>query len=69
MFPFLAITAYFLAPERLDEILQIILKEKKLTDRLGAMPIGIPSPTAHLFTRTPTFRVSSSTPPSIARTG
>jgi hypothetical protein len=38
MFPFLSITAYFLAPERLDEILQIIPKEKKLTDRLGVMP-------------------------------
>lgn len=38
MFPFLAITAWFLAPERLDEILQIIPKEKHYTDRLGAMP-------------------------------
>lgn len=38
MFPFLAIAAYFLAPERLDEILQIIPKEKKFTDRLGVLP-------------------------------
>jgi hypothetical protein len=38
MFPFLAITAHYLAPERLDEILQIIPKEQKFTDRLGVMP-------------------------------
>jgi hypothetical protein len=38
MFPFLALTAYYLAPERLDEILQIIPKEKQLTDRLGVLP-------------------------------
>ncbi|MBI3849461.1 MAG: acetylxylan esterase [Verrucomicrobia bacterium] len=38
MFPFLSLTAYFLAPERLDEILQIIPKEKRLTDHLGVLP-------------------------------
>lgn len=38
MFPFLSLTAYFLAPERLDEILQIIPIEKKLTQRLGVLP-------------------------------
>lgn len=38
MFPFLSLTAYFLAPERLDEILQIIPIEKQLTQRLGALP-------------------------------
>jgi len=38
MFPFLALTAYFVAPERLNEILGIIPLEKKYTDRLGVMP-------------------------------
>ncbi|MCW5551666.1 MAG: acetylxylan esterase [Verrucomicrobiae bacterium] len=38
MFPFLTLTAYFLAPERLDEILQIIPLEKKLTERLSVLP-------------------------------
>ncbi len=38
MFPFLALTAYFTAPERLDEVLQILPKEKQFTDRLGVMP-------------------------------
>jgi hypothetical protein len=38
MFPFLSLTAYFLAPERLDEVLGIIPIEKKLTQRLGVLP-------------------------------
>jgi hypothetical protein len=38
MFPFLALTAHFIAQERLEEILQIIPKEKRLTDRLGVLP-------------------------------
>ncbi len=38
MFPFLSLTAHFLAPERLDEILRIIPIEKKLTQRLGVLP-------------------------------
>jgi hypothetical protein len=38
MLPFLALTAYFVAPERLDEVLQIIPKERILTSRLGALP-------------------------------
>jgi hypothetical protein len=38
MLPFLALTAHFLAPERLPEILEIIPKEKTLTNRLGPLP-------------------------------
>jgi len=38
MFPFLSLTAYYIAPERLSEILNIIPIEKKYTDRLGVMP-------------------------------
>lgn len=38
MFPFLALTAHFVAPERLDEILEILSIEKKLTSRLGVLP-------------------------------
>ena len=38
MFPFLALTAHFLAPERLPEILDIVPKEKALTTRLGGLP-------------------------------
>jgi len=51
MLPFLAITAYFLAPERLDEILQIIPREKKFTDRLGVLPDWY-SLTNHAFVHT-----------------
>ena len=38
MFPFLALTAYYLAPERLPEILGIIPKERGLTTRVAGLP-------------------------------
>jgi len=38
MFPFLALTVHFLAPERLSGILEIIPKEKGLTNRIGHLP-------------------------------
>ncbi|MBP7949336.1 MAG: acetylxylan esterase [Verrucomicrobiales bacterium] len=38
MFPFLAITAHFLAPDRLPEILDIIPKERTLTTRHAGLP-------------------------------
>jgi hypothetical protein len=38
MFPFLALTAYYLAPERLPEILDVIPKERTLTTRHAGLP-------------------------------
>lgn len=38
MLPFLALTAYYVAPHRLAEVLLVIPKERALTDRLGVMP-------------------------------
>jgi dienelactone hydrolase len=38
MFPFLAITAHYLAPERLPEILQTIPRERALTTRHAGLP-------------------------------
>lgn len=38
MFPFLAITAHYLAPERLPEILAILPKERALTTRHAGLP-------------------------------
>lgn len=38
MLPFLALTAHFIAPERLPEILDILPKERALTTRWGGLP-------------------------------
>lgn len=38
MLPFLYLTAYFLAPERLPEISTVFLTERALTNRVGALP-------------------------------
>jgi dienelactone hydrolase len=38
LLPFLALTAHFVAPERLPEVLDVIPKERALTTRLGGLP-------------------------------
>jgi hypothetical protein len=38
MFPFLALTAHYLAPERLPEILDVIPRERGLTTRVAGLP-------------------------------
>lgn len=38
MLPFLFLTAHFLAPERLEELLQALRSERRLTSRIGPLP-------------------------------